>query len=86
MEKYKDMTSRNSITKKYFPKSIIILLLFLLGGYTNAYSQTCPTGVDAGSDATICPSITHTLSGSENHALSVSWTTSGDGTFLNGTT
>jgi len=37
--------------------------------------------VDAGSDATICEDVTHTLSGAAANFASTLWTTSGDGTF-----
>ena len=38
--------------------------------------------VDAGNDATICEGDTYVLSGTSTNNNGITWTTSGDGTFL----
>ncbi len=51
----------------------------------SAAGITSPTA-DAGADDDVCETGTYTLSGTATNYASVAWSTSGDGTFTNGTT
>lgn len=53
--------------------------------FKRLYFQALPT-VAAGADAAICANTTHTVSGASSSNATLLWSTSGTGTFVNGTT